>query len=408
VDGGASGQYVYDALDRRVRTQNAGATYEYLYDYAGRRISSWLEPSNFGNEGRIYWGGQQIAYRAWNGQTYFEHKDMIGTERMRTNYAGSVASAYQSLPWGDGYNANETSSTGDGLDNLHFAQLDKDSESSTEHAQFRQYSSTQGRWMSPDPYVGSYDVTDPQSFNRYSYVLNNPLARVDPSGLCDQTGGLDDPNSCVYLGLNGVAGNCQTGQVSDQYGNCYNMGASGIQGGSGGAVNVYSGDDGYPVVGVTYSSSNSSGSSSNSSGGGTGSAPNSGTPTTPQPCLAQRVGDALPGAQFTGVGNAVGGHQQFNFAMNTADLAADGFSPFKVLGIFSNGYRNGSFFLQVHVNGQNGAQLSGSSGVINVQGHVDVFNPAAGYGSGLILHGIWDLGIGSLFFHHSARLDPGC
>jgi RHS repeat-associated protein len=197
VDGGASGQYVYDALDRRVRTQNAGATYEYQYDYAGRRISSWLEPMNFGNEGRIYWDGQQIAYRAWNGQTYFEHKDMIGTERMRTNYAGFIASTYQSLPWGDGYGANETSNVGDGLDNLHFAQLDKDSESNTEHAQFRQYSSTQGRWMSPDPYDGSYDFTNPQSFNRYSYVGNNPLSFSDPSGL-KRVRMRDDPTLSTY------------------------------------------------------------------------------------------------------------------------------------------------------------------------------------------------------------------
>ena len=64
-----------------------------------------------------------------------------------------------------------------------FATLERDAESGLDHAMFRQYSSTQGRWMSPDPYNGSYDFSNPQSFNRYAYVKNNPLSMVDPSGL---------------------------------------------------------------------------------------------------------------------------------------------------------------------------------------------------------------------------------
>ncbi len=40
-----------------------------------------------------------------------------------------------------------------------------------------------GRWMSPDPYLGSMDPSNPQSFNRYSYVGNSPLNFIDPSGL---------------------------------------------------------------------------------------------------------------------------------------------------------------------------------------------------------------------------------
>lgn len=183
VDGGSTAQYVYDALNRRVRVQTASSTYEYLFDYVGRRISSWFEPSDFGREGRIYWGNQQIAYRAWDGTTYFDHQDWNGTERMRTNYNGVVSSSYASLPWGDGYTPNENDPNGNAQDNLHFAMLDHDSESFTEHAQFRQYNSTQGRWMSPDPYDGSYDPNNPQSFNRYSYVRNNPLGMTDPSGL---------------------------------------------------------------------------------------------------------------------------------------------------------------------------------------------------------------------------------
>jgi uncharacterized protein RhaS with RHS repeats len=40
---------------------------------------------------------------------------------------------------------------------------------------------SQGRWLSPDPVGG--DPTNPQTLNRYAYVLNNPTTLTDPSGL---------------------------------------------------------------------------------------------------------------------------------------------------------------------------------------------------------------------------------
>jgi hypothetical protein len=48
---------------------------------------------------------------------------------------------------------------------------------------FRNLSPTMGRFNRPDPYDGSYDQSNPQSLNRYSYVLNNPLGYLDPLGL---------------------------------------------------------------------------------------------------------------------------------------------------------------------------------------------------------------------------------
>ena len=84
---------------------------------------------------------------------------------------------YNSLPFGDGYAAS-----GEDIDAYHFAGQDQDT-SANDHAQYREYSNLAGRWFSPDPYTGSYDPLNPQSMNRYAYVLSNPLGFTDPSGM---------------------------------------------------------------------------------------------------------------------------------------------------------------------------------------------------------------------------------
>jgi RHS repeat-associated protein len=45
----------------------------------------------------------------------------------------------------------------------------------------RLYDPLVGRFLSPDPFVQAPDFT--QSFNRYSYVWNNPLRWIDPTGM---------------------------------------------------------------------------------------------------------------------------------------------------------------------------------------------------------------------------------
>jgi RHS repeat-associated protein len=47
----------------------------------------------------------------------------------------------------------------------------------------REYS-YQGRWPSPDPAgLAAVDISNPQSWNRYAYVMNDPMDYVDPLGL---------------------------------------------------------------------------------------------------------------------------------------------------------------------------------------------------------------------------------
>jgi RHS repeat-associated protein len=64
-----------------------------------------------------------------------------------------------------------------------FTGKERDTESGLDYFGARLYASNMGRFMSPDP--GWYlqaDVRNPQSWNQYSYVLNNPLTNIDPDG----------------------------------------------------------------------------------------------------------------------------------------------------------------------------------------------------------------------------------
>jgi RHS repeat-associated protein len=137
-------------------------------------------PADFGDP--VFGTVKACFYSISTGSVHFQHQNWLGTERVRTFYNGSGEGTFTSLPFGDGFSVSGTDT-----DPYHFAMLDADgiagADNGSAHAQFRQYSNLQGRWMSPDPYDGSYDFSNPQTFNRYSYVLNNPLAYIDPSGL---------------------------------------------------------------------------------------------------------------------------------------------------------------------------------------------------------------------------------
>ena len=64
----------------------------------------------------------------------------------------------------------------------------------------RAYDPELGRFLQPDPFV--QDPSDPQTLNRYSYVRNNPVNFVDPSGYFF---GLDDLLFAVILISIGVS-----------------------------------------------------------------------------------------------------------------------------------------------------------------------------------------------------------
>jgi RHS repeat-associated protein len=85
------------------------------------------------------------------------------------------SSAY--APFGEQY---KTSGTADAS----FTGQNSDTVSSLYDFEFREFSPSQGRWISPDPAgMAAVNPGNPQSWNRYAYVLNRPLMLVDTLGL---------------------------------------------------------------------------------------------------------------------------------------------------------------------------------------------------------------------------------
>jgi len=66
----------------------------------------------------------------------------------------------------------------------------------------RYFSSAQGRFTSPDPLLASALLTDPQTWNRYAYVRNDPVNLVDPDGRA-----VIDPNAYQFYQSQFLTGN---------------------------------------------------------------------------------------------------------------------------------------------------------------------------------------------------------
>jgi RHS repeat-associated protein len=112
-------------------------------------------------------------------KTVYTTNDHLGSPRINTDGVGAAISRHDYHPFGE-----EIARTGYGSDTIRkqFTGYERDSETDLDFAQARMYSITLGRFTSSDPLMASATIITPQSWNRYSYVLNNPLNLVDPSG----------------------------------------------------------------------------------------------------------------------------------------------------------------------------------------------------------------------------------
>jgi RHS repeat-associated protein len=133
--------------------------------------------------GYVYLGGEILAVQQ-NVAVSWMHQDPVAKSKRVTDGSGTVVSTIELDPWGGETNR----SSNEAFQPRHFTTYEQDSIGSHD-AMHRRYNRWWARFEQPDPYGGSYELTNPQSFNRYSYVQNDPVNFVDPTGLDP-----DDPN----------------------------------------------------------------------------------------------------------------------------------------------------------------------------------------------------------------------
>ena len=117
----------------------------------------------------------------------YMHHDQLGSVAVVTGGAGTVTDRLAYDPWGKRRNINANVGNPDVGDAIVGAMTDRGytmhehlDEMGVIHMNGRVYDPLLGRFMSADPFIQSPDNL--QSYNRYSYVLNNPLYFTDPSG----------------------------------------------------------------------------------------------------------------------------------------------------------------------------------------------------------------------------------
>jgi RHS repeat-associated protein len=182
-------RYAYDPMNRRVWRQLPGGEEQVcLYDLGSQLLATYklsTDPSNKPVltlvDTNLYFGRKKLLR---------SHNEPVITDR-RGNvraWIGAKQDGAKYFPFGT--EADQTKPS----DREKFGAYVRSSTTNLDYAEQRYYSSKLGRFVTPDPHDGSVDLTEPDTWNRYAFVRNDPANRIDPHGLEDDWGdsGYDD------------------------------------------------------------------------------------------------------------------------------------------------------------------------------------------------------------------------
>ncbi len=210
--------FVFNGENKQRFVVQAGKTIgEYFYDGEGQRVKKVVyEPNTTTVKEEtvfVYSSGKLVEEYSTktppsNPTTSYTATDQLGSPRVITDSNGNVVSRRDFMPFGEEItnnigerDPNNTSlkyGVADGI-RQKFTGYQKDDETGLDFAEARMYENRHGRFTAVDPLLASGKSGNPQTFNRYVYVMNSPLAFTDPSGL--QAGSNICPPQCPSLNI---------------------------------------------------------------------------------------------------------------------------------------------------------------------------------------------------------------
>jgi len=239
--------YLYTAGDERIGVKQNDTWMWSIRDFGGKVLrqyqssatqpsASWLWMEDYVYRDGLLLGADRPTEEG--GRRYM-HLDHLGTPRLITGANGVKVAEHELAPFGIEPTPlwEDTTHGFDREDPMRFTGHERDFAQISrmvttpylDYMHARYYSVSVGRFLSPDPVLG--DRRSPQSWNRYTYVKNNPMGWADPGGLDCQS---------VTIKGEGTQTNCSGDGINDSSGwaEFFNRGYQLISGGS----NAYASD----------------------------------------------------------------------------------------------------------------------------------------------------------------------
>ena len=195
-----------------VEQNRSGVCTQIVYGPLGNKLA--LMNGQTLSKGFVGLPGGATAVYTWNNSSavlsYYRHADWLGSSRLDSSSSQAVIYQVAYGPYGEPYDESGTT-------DRNFTGQNQDTVGDMYDFLYREYHEIQGRWVLPDPAgLAAVDPTNPQSWNRYAYVVGNPLGLIDPLGLYHTVPDNSDPNDPADL----IVGDYNGDKLCDVNGIC--------------------------------------------------------------------------------------------------------------------------------------------------------------------------------------------